>query len=280
MGRVEGERVAAYEAALKRWPAVVLPFEEFCLHLDTLGWQDQLPPDASGLYLCRACMLGSEGAWLAIDREFQEPIRAAIRRVDTSAEFVDETLQLVRHRLLAGDSPKIGTYRGGGMLVAWLRVLARRIAIDEAKARGRHRQKAADLAVRLEAFVGHPKATAPEQVLLRNRYASMVSEALSTALKGLPVRERSVLRLHYVQQQSIDEIGRIYGVHRATAARWLAASRQQILEQVQGALASALGPLQAGELDSLIGAVQSDIEVSITSLLGLSDGAKGGSSTV
>jgi RNA polymerase sigma-70 factor (ECF subfamily) len=271
---VAEERVAAYEAALKQWPAVKLSFDEFCRHLEALGWVGEVPPDASGLYLCRACLLNVEGAWETIDREFQGAMRAAIRRVDASEEFVDETLQLVRHRLLSGESPKIGTYKGQGALAAWLRMLARRIAIDEAKARGRRRLRAAELATRLEAFVEHPRDNSPDKALLRHRYANLVAQALSSVLKSLPVRDRSVLRLHYVQRQSIDDIGRIYAVHRATAARWLASCRAQIVEELQKALKRELGPLQAGEFDSLVGSVQSGIDLSITSLLGLPDGAE------
>ena len=63
----------------------------------------------------------------------------------------------------------------------------------------------------------------------------------------LDQRQRNVLQMNLVQGLSIDEVGRVYAVHRATAARWVSAAREQLVSQTRTRLAERLN-LQSNEV--------------------------------
>ena len=50
-------------------------------------------------------------------------------------------------------------------------------------------------------------------------------------MRGLDDRSKNLLRHAYVDGHGIDAIGAIYGVHRATAARWVERAREQLVTQ-------------------------------------------------
>jgi RNA polymerase sigma-70 factor (ECF subfamily) len=84
----------------------------------------------------------------------------------------------------------------------------------------------------------------------------------------LSVRDRGLLRLHFVQSCSIDTIGRMYGVHRATAARWIVRTRKLVASRVRRRLQQELGEENESDITSMIAALRSDMGLSITGLLG------------
>jgi RNA polymerase sigma-70 factor (ECF subfamily) len=65
---------------------------------------------------------------------------------------------------------------------------------------------------------------------------------------------------------TVDILGRLHGVHRATAARWVEAARASVVRAVRRHLRGTLG-LGASELDSIVGLVKSGLDVSLTRLL-------------
>jgi RNA polymerase sigma-70 factor (ECF subfamily) len=83
--------------------------------------------------------------------------------------------------------------------------------------------------------------------------------AVEDVLRDLDPCERNVLRMHMVHQLSIDEIGRTYEVHRATAARWLTSIRDRLQDETRKLLRDRLG-LADRELDSLFRVVESQLE--------------------
>jgi RNA polymerase sigma-70 factor (ECF subfamily) len=66
---------------------------------------------------------------------------------------------------------------------------------------------------------------------------------------------------------TIDDIGAIYRVHRATAARWLVGIRDKLVEQTRGRLAAKLG-VDTEEAASIVRLVQSQLDVSVIRHLG------------
>ena len=58
----------------------------------------------------------------------------------------------------------------------------------------------------------------------------------------------------------------MYGTHRATAARWLTSAREELMNQTRARLASKL-KLTQSDLNSLLGALQSNLEISINRIL-------------
>ena len=102
----------------------------------------------------------------------------------------------------------------------------------------------------------------PELDLVKRRYGPQFKAALDEALRGLPAKERNLLRLYFVQGLTVEEIGRMEGTHKSTISRWLAKARTQVLEAVRKSLGDNL-KLSPPELDSLIGALQSQLHVSL-----------------
>ena len=95
----------------------------------------------------------------------------------------------------------------------------------------------------------------------------MIKEAFTATLASLTTDERNVIRMHYLDGLSIDDIGTAYGVHRATAARWIQNARARILEETERRLRDRLHGTPS-EIASVIGLVQGAFEASVSRLLG------------
>jgi RNA polymerase sigma-70 factor (ECF subfamily) len=103
----------------------------------------------------------------------------------------------------------------------------------------------------------------PDAALLKARFGSAFQEALSTAVAELSAQQRNVLRMHVGGGCSIDEIGRAYGVHRATAARWIERARTGIYERVRAQLGTQHRVTES-EFRSLAGLMRAELELSLT----------------
>jgi RNA polymerase sigma-70 factor (ECF subfamily) len=64
----------------------------------------------------------------------------------------------------------------------------------------------------------------------------------------------------------IDRIGALHGVHRATAARWIAHARKALIEGIRRRLQDRLG-IDGKELDRTLRQLASRIELSLRWLL-------------
>jgi len=250
---VEGQR---------KWPLVKLGFDVFFGHCSrVLEPSDVDTPlrEAADLYLCCACAEAQPEALRLFENEGSGVAKAAIARIDRSADFVQDTLQEVWDRLLLGAEPKVKLYSGRGPLKAWVRVAATRVALDRYRARNRFAGQHVELTDRLAAPGGSPEA-----LLLKARFGETFQQALHGAVSGLSAQERNVLRMHVNGHCSIDEIGRAYNVHRATAARWLDRTRSRIYEEVRQELCVKRAHLTASEFKSLATLMGNELELSLT----------------
>jgi RNA polymerase sigma-70 factor, ECF subfamily len=75
------------------------------------------------------------------------------------------------------------------------------------------------------------------------------------------------LRLHYVDRLSIDRIGTLYRIHRATAARQLTRVRDALIARTRALLGERLGVTES-ELASLLRLLESTVDVDLVELLG------------
>lgn len=217
---------------------------------------------ASDLYLACGCALRQAAAHAALERSYLGEVQSYVGRIDGSAAFVDEVRQRLRERILLSEAngrPRIAEYTGKGALGAWLRAVSVRLALDlrrgavNAAAPGEEEDEPA----KLSAPVGDP-----ELDYLKIRYRNEYRAALSATLSALSPDERNVLRLHYLDGLSIDEIGLSYRVHRSTVARWIARARGRILEEVRRRLSNQL-KVETEEVDSIMRLVQSQLDVSL-----------------
>lgn len=251
-----------YAEGRRAWPQVALDEAAFTRHLERLGYiAGEL--HAADLYLACACTLGAPQAVEAFDQAFMPKVAAFVASVDGSPSFVEEVRQHLRDKLLVapeGGVPKIADYSGRGPLGGWVRVSAVRAAIDL--------QRRRRSALHVEGGFAETAAVAidPEMALIKARYEAEFSTAIRSAMASLSARERNVLYMHFVDGQSIDRIGAVYKTHRATAARWLARTREKLLDHVHQELGERLR-LTPSEFVSLTAAIRSQLDVSLSGLL-------------
>ncbi len=264
LGEVLQRACAAMRAA---WPTVALSDEVI---LDELAMRLPKEPDAdlvtalstlhvADLYLAWACARGLPQALAELEDKLLPSVLPAIGRLG-DRDFVAEAAQRLRTKLFVADEgpPKIATYEGRGPLTAWLRATAMRTALNLLR-RGRHDQPTtqAQESLELPGLAGDP-----DLELLRERCVPEFRAAFASAVGALEPRERNLLRLHFIDGLSIDELGALHEVHRATAARWIASARDGIFDRVRAELGRRLR-LTDSEFDSLVGAVRSQLDLSI-----------------
>src|SRR5262249_21528317 len=189
------------------------------------------------------------------DRHYIAPLAHVLERAAGSADAAAEVQQRLRVQLLLGSDgklPQIATYRGQGSLRGWLRVVATREAVrqarDEAHNRGDDEQLLREVA----------SAANTELEYVRKVYNREVVTALRKALATLDAQKQNVLRHHYIDRLGIDEIGRIHHVHRATAARWLETAKAELVRRARRALEAQLH-LGADGLTSVVRLMQSQL---------------------
>ncbi|WP_224240488.1 sigma-70 family RNA polymerase sigma factor [Hyalangium gracile] len=261
------ELLASARAA---WPELAVPEATFLRYLaERLPAEGSLPEalrglHATDLYLACACVQGLPLAHVALDTRFLPKVDTAVARVEGSGDGAAEVRQHLRERLLTpeeGRPPRIADYQGTGPLMAWLRAAAVRTALN--LRRSAHRRAHAE-----EEAIAEGSVTGGDLELdyLRRRHQADFRAALSEALASLPARERTLLRLHFVEGLSLERIGAMYQTHKSTVSRWLARAREEVLSQVRGKLAERL-QLSADELQSLLRVVRSQLDASLSTLL-------------
>jgi RNA polymerase sigma-70 factor (ECF subfamily) len=247
-----------YAEGREHWPQLALSFDDFQRFCEEMRDGDvhlvRARAYSADVYLCCACALGNEVAQAVFKSEAQEVVRGAIVRVRGDSDFVQETLQEFWKKLLVGDEAKVGEYRGRGPLLAWLRISAARLAIDRNRAVRAVEAREADLG-----DCWTEQAFGPESTLTRARFHEPFRIALKHAIFAMPKKDRNVLRMHVVGRCSIDQIGRAYNVHRATAARWLEQARERILLGVRTELDAVGVRLSDSEFQSVARIVGGDL---------------------
>jgi RNA polymerase sigma-70 factor (ECF subfamily) len=129
--------------------------------------------------------------------------------------------------------------------------------LSHQRAAGRRRERSVP-----DAEIAMLERLDPEVQYLKQRYAAQVHDAVVAAIGALSPRDKALLRLHLGQRLSIDALGTMYGVNRATAARWLATARESLRKGTVKDLRGRL-QLEPRECDSLIALVNSQLDVSL-----------------
>jgi RNA polymerase sigma-70 factor (ECF subfamily) len=213
------------------------------------------------LALARAVGSGDRAALATFERDIMPVIAPAIAHLGGGTALVADVTAAVRARVLgdAGDgSGKIRDYRGRGDLRGWLRVVAVREALQIIRARRREEPIAEDLGDRL----------LDERDALSADEKRVYSAAFAAALASLTPRERNLLRQQFIYGATVDELGALYGVHRATAARWTAQIRETLLRRTRREIADALR-LTGDDLESAMGKIAGHVDYSLRHTLSL-----------
>lgn len=217
---------------------------------------------AADLALAFAVAAGDPVAARRFEAAVGDELIAAVRAIDREPAFVDEVVQEVRIKLTVGDGgpPRIASYRGAGPLRAWVAVAARRAALNAKRAVRRDRTEPDPM---IELADREPD---PELRHLRTLYRSEFRDALTAALAAASDRDRTLLRLRFVEGLELAHIGRMYRVHESTASRWLTAARAQLAEATRANLMARLAVTSA-TADSVARMVASGLELSVARLL-------------
>jgi len=254
---------AMLEAARVAWPEVRIdPAQLVEFIAQRLAGPDLVAAlataPAADLVLAAACTAQEPTAHAAFDAVLTE-VDAAGASTRSPQDLIDDVKQLLRVQLLVprdGKPPGIAGYRGKGPLRGWVRITATRELIRHQRKRAREAPSERPLDEAL-ADAGDPLLSQ-----LKAEYRTEFATALREAIGELDAEDRTLLRQQIVDQLSIDEIGAAFGVHRATAARWLQRARGALVAATRGRLASRL-KVPVDEIDSVIRLVQSQLDASV-----------------
>ena len=216
------------------------------------------------LYLACACTRGEARALAAFERAFFPEVDSTTARMSRRVPLdADEVKQRLRVLLFLGQSSgpgKIHEYSGRGELRSWFRVVVVRTILDMMALRR-------DVATDDDQLLQIPAASDdPELQYIKDLYRQEFDQAFREAIEQLEPRARNLLRAGVIDGLSIDEIGAIYSVHRATAARWIAAARDQLIDATRRALRKRLQVTDLS-LDSILRLIASQVDLSLRGLL-------------
>jgi RNA polymerase sigma-70 factor (ECF subfamily) len=268
----------AWETGRRQWPKVDLPAEVFIRHLTGLlpkpSAERPLAPhlmqlDLAGLYLACACVNDVSAASEMFEQHYMAKLPGLLRYLKLSDAMLDEVCQWVRTQLLVRtpeSPPRLKEYTGRGALLSWMRVIAVRMALRQ----GASVREIPD-ENGLAALATMPAARADaELTLMKSRYRHEFRQAVREAFAALSDDQRYLLRLHFIEGLPTTRMGPLFGKDQSTISRWLKDARQKVYEETKHRLQERLR-LSSQEFESLMSAIQSNFDVSLSQILGEKD---------
>ncbi|MCA9517678.1 MAG: hypothetical protein KC635_22210 [Myxococcales bacterium] len=218
---------------------------------------------AADLYLVAACLLDVPGAVRAF---VEGPLAATERKVGgivKSPEARGELLQEMTVALLApgpdGGPPKLAQYAGRGALAVWLRMTATRRALNTERGKTR--------SVSFEEVAFDKVADAnPELSVLRRRHKGEIAAIFREATAATPREDRVLLRLHYVQGSTLNELAAIFRTSRSSIHRRIDLARDELMTRIAGLVRGRM-QLETHDQASMLRIFQSDLRESLRDLL-------------
>ncbi len=225
-------------------------------------WESLRPGNdnlAKDVLLAAGIARGDTGAIRWLQQQIQGAL-AQMRKIPQHlfADIESNVLELIAVGS-ASRSAQIHKYAARGALAGWVQVVVARTAREVATRAGQWSDLEVDEAILSELAMSEPS---PEVAALRNRFSGFLGPALASATARLSARERTLLKLHYIQGVGLEDIGRAYQVHRATVSRWLLSARQSFADFTRDELSSRAN-VQRSEVDSLVRALHSQLDISL-----------------
>jgi RNA polymerase sigma-70 factor, ECF subfamily len=246
------------------WPALGLSDEAFLQALgEHLAGETDIAARLStgnlgDLYLATACAKGEPAALLVLEEQFLTDVTRTVAHV--RGMNADDVRGAMTERLLVqhGDQPpRIAEYSGRGSLRGWLQVVATRVSLS---LQHDYREIPNSELERMDMGSADPVLDR-----LKQKYRSEFSAAFSEAFRAALPRDRNLLRQHYIDGLTGDELAALHRVHRATAVRWLASARQKVFSATRDAMAKRLS-IPADEFPSVLRLIRSELRVSLSSM--------------
>jgi len=256
-----------------QWPGVTVAAEDVIrAFAPKLAGEDPPALTVAGLaelHLALACVAGNAAAIAAFDRAYLDVVTVALAPMKQPAATVDDVRATVRDKLLlaeSGRTPRVIDYAGRGRLRGLIQVTATRTAIDRIRLESREAELPAETQLAAAGDV--------ELSLIKAQYRDAFIAGFTAAVATLDRRDRNLLRLHLLGGVTLEQLAQMYGVHRATVVRWLAAARSALFDGTRDHVAKQL-KAPADEIDEMFELVRSRVELSVERLLASVERSRG-----
>lgn len=212
------------------------------------------------LDLARAAASGDASATRRLIDVLNREAERVLHRMRLSADETGELVQQLTVRIFVDDGGRLGSYDGRGPIAAWLRAMVVHAALDVKRRERRRGIPRGDSALE---HVAKSDLDA-EMGALRGRHGAELSTAFRDALAALEPRERTILRLVYIDGLTAAQVGKIYGAHRVSVARWLGDIRRKVHGETLKRMSPHFSPSEA---PSMIGLCWSSLDASVARIL-------------
>ncbi len=263
-----------HRAGAANWPDLALNFEAFEPYIQSRKTDLAPEPPWADLFLACACTVPGSGGVEAFDHKFRIEIERIVRAASKTAPDPDDIRQQLYERLFVADGDRrarIQDYSGSGGLLSWLRVSVSRMVLNSVSRRRDHDE----LDERVLGLASEKPD--PELEFLKQKYSQEFRQAFARGVARLTPQERNTLRYAFVQNLSIDQVGAIYAIHRATAARWITRAHENLTNVVRDEFRTQLH-VEELELQSVLNLIQSRVSVTLERYLGQTTRAPTGGS--
>jgi RNA polymerase sigma-70 factor len=249
----------AFERCQRRYPTVQLSLQAFQVRVEEIlllemhlsGEEARLEAFAQihheDLFLAIACSQEDRVAWEHFADDYLPVLRHFAAQACGNSSEGEDLAQEIAAKMLE-EKKRLAGYNGRGSLAGWLRVAVSHAAVDRFR-RMRRQVSLEDLqdSAMQNALAGQGRI---EEETLDSHWGQVISDVASEQISKLSARDRLLLGLYYLRGVPLKTIGRQFGIHEATASRWLDRLRQGIRKQVERELRKKYG-LRAGEIQSM-----------------------------
>ena len=257
------EFVSTARAAWPTWPGSEP--EAFARFVEELhaNAEDKAPLDslhAADLWLAFHAGRGLAPAVAALEASCFADLTHVLRARRAEPAQAEEAVQRLRHRLLVpdpGQRARILTYAGRGELRAWVRVAAVRGWLNM-----KREAPLGGTGPSIEDALVTEATSDLELELLKGKYRELFRRVFLEAVDALAPGTRLLLKHHYLDRLSMEEVGKVLGVHRLTVLRRLERARHELSEGTKERLEQELR-LAPPEVESLLRLIQSRLDMSL-----------------
>ncbi|HEY4060220.1 MAG TPA: sigma-70 family RNA polymerase sigma factor [Kofleriaceae bacterium] len=204
--------------------------------------------------LVARALAGDAEAIRAVDQRVRDAASSAAKRLAGDRAMADEIAQRVSEKLWTGESPVLRGFTGEAPLGAWLRVIAYRDGVDLRRAK-----EVPSDELLIERVVG---TTEPALARLRTAYVVAFKRSFSAAFATLSLHDRDLVRRHHLDGLTLEQLAKLYDVHRATIARQLASVRSALVGATRDAMRSELSA--STDLEEVLALIASKLEISLS----------------
>ena len=232
--------------------------------LDGLKWE--------ALFLTTACASGDEVAWRIFHSRYSALVHKTARYCSenySQAQDLSESLMSELFLPMSTESgaqtSKISQYDGIGSLEGWIKVVLSRLAIDQIR-RSQRQVSLNDLEADLSSSRVGRRENAAGADLDLPRASRMFLISLDHAMEQLNSQEKLILRMYFLNNISLREIGTVLRVHESTVSRTLDRIKKQLRKSVERYLREHFR-LRSAEVPQLIETVHLEVDVDLKGML-------------